>query len=321
MRAPRHTREEVRGDGRHGGRGPVRPPARALSPEQSSGPRTPLSDPTTLSYVQSTAGNSVAVQMLRGDGRNSAEEPAVQRVPTETAAAPEPRSVFHFDSDSETESETETATATKPDADALTPEQEARLPYHKSLRALRTVIRKGMIAPEAQDKKWTVKAKIDPGAPWTSSEFRDEGEVGHVWLEVTSPLGESTEFGFYPQTPSPFLSVPGVIICPDGHGGDKEQKTASVGLEQVLQGYQAAFARKDAKYNLTLYNCASFASDVWEAMTGRPLPKGLLISNPAAASDSIKSERDLRAAYGDKRNDDTEDLIEMLTSGHIPPAM
>ncbi|MFJ2214538.1 hypothetical protein ACIQVO_20775 [Streptomyces sp. NPDC101062] len=285
------------------------------------------SDPATLSYVQSTAGNAVAVQMLRGDGRNSAEEPAVQRVPTDTAAAsiqapapaPEPRSVFHFDSDSETESETEAPA--KPAADAPTPEQEARLPYHKSLRALRTVIRKGMIAPEAQDKKWTVKAKIDPGAPWTSSEFRDEGEVGHVWLEITSPLGDSTEFGFYPQTPSPLLSVPGEIICPDGHGGDKEQKTASVGLEQVLHGYQAAFARKDAKYNLTLYNCASFASDVWEAMTGRPLPKGLIISNPASASDSIKSERELRKAYGDKQNDDTEDLIEMLTSGHIPPAM
>ncbi|MFJ7997735.1 hypothetical protein ACIQ7D_11405 [Streptomyces sp. NPDC096310] len=273
------------------------------------------SDPAALSYVQSTAGNAVAIQMLRGDGRSSATQPTVQRVPTEEAAPAEPRSVFHFDSDSETESESESASKTE------TPEPDNQLPYHKSLRALRTVIRKGMIAPEARDKKWTVKAKIDPGASWTSSEFRDEGEVGHVWLEVTSPLGDSTEFGFYPQTPSPLLSVPGEIICPDRHGGDKEQKTASVGLEQVLRGYHAAFARKDAKYNFTMYNCASFASDIWEAMTGRPLPNGLIISNPASASDSIKTERDLRKVYGDRKNEGTEDLIEMLSSGLIPPAM
>ncbi|MFE4060525.1 hypothetical protein ACFXP3_30270, partial [Streptomyces sp. NPDC059096] len=304
MRAPRHTHEEAQRDGRHGGRVPVRAPGRALSPESQTGPRTVPSDPAALSFVQSTAGNAVAVQMLR-DGRGPAEGPAVQRVPTETAGgpgqaqapAPELRSVFESDTESESESEAETVT--NPAVNAPTPEQEAQLPYHKSLRALRTVIRKGMISPDAQDKKWTVKAKIDPGTSWTSREFRDDGEVGHVWLEVTSPLGDSTEFGFYPQTPSPVLSVPGEIVCPDKHGGDKEQKTASVGFEQVLEGYRAAFARKDAKYNLTMYNCASFASDVWEAMTGRPLPKGLLISNPASAADSVKAERDLRAAYGD----------------------
>ncbi|MFE3824312.1 hypothetical protein [Streptomyces sp. NPDC059092] len=272
-------------------------------------------DRAALSYVQSTAGNGVAALMMRGGGQSSAAEPAVQRMPATESAAPELRSVFDFDSDSESESEPE------PAANAPAPEQDPDLPYHKSLRALRTVIRKGKIAPEARDKKWTVKAKIDPGAPWTSSEFRDEGEVGHVWLEITSPLGDSTEFGFYPQTPSPVRSVPGEIICPDRHGGDKEQKTASVGLEQVLMGYHAAFARKDAKYNLTMYNCASFASDVWESMTGRPLPTGLLISNPASTLDSIKTERDLREAYGDQRSDATDDMIEMLSSGHIPPAM
>ncbi|MFM9447231.1 hypothetical protein [Streptomyces acidiscabies] len=60
----------------------------------------------------------------------------------------------------------------------------------------------------------TVEAKIDPGAPWTSAEFRNEDAVRHVWIEVTSPLGDSAEFGFYPQEPS-LQSVPGVIVCPD----------------------------------------------------------------------------------------------------------
>ncbi|MGW2325389.1 hypothetical protein ACWC5C_06440 [Streptomyces sp. NPDC001700] len=296
-----------------------------MSPEPLlPGLRTAPSDPATLSYVQSAAGNAAAVHMMRGGRQASATLPAVQRMPAEEStaqsttqatapsAAQEPRSVFEWDSDSDSDA----------DSNATVTEQDDALPFHKSLRALRTLIRQGMNAPEAQGKAWTVKAKIDPGAPWTSHAFRNEDEVGHVWIEVTSPLGDSTEFGFYPQTPS-VRSVPGEIICPDNHGGDKEQKTESVGLDAVLRGYQAAFARKDAKYSLATYNCASFASDVWESMTGKPLPNGLIIPNPASATESVQSERELRAVYGgDKRmSTDAEDLIEMVSSGRIPPAL
>ena len=261
--------------------------------------------------LQRAVGNAAVANMMRGGQQPPTALPAVQRMPPEESPAQEPRSVFESDSESESDSGSE-ATATVEDTE---------LPFHKSLRALRTVIRQGMNSAEAHGKPWTVKAKIDPGAPWTSAEFRNEDAVGHVWIEVTSPLGDSTEFGFYPQEPS-LLRVPGVIVCPDRHGGDKEQKTERVGIEAVLLGYHAAFARKDATYSLAEYNCASFASDVWEAMTGKPLPNGLLIANPASASESVSSERELREAFaGQQPSDEIEDLIEMTSSGRIPPAM
>ncbi|GAQ54697.1 hypothetical protein a10_04512 [Streptomyces acidiscabies] len=261
--------------------------------------------------LQRAVGNAAVANMVRGGQQPPTALPAVQRMPPEESPAQEPRSVFESDSESESDSGSE-ATATVEDTE---------LPFHKSLRALRTVIRQGMNSAEAHGKPWTVKAKIDPGAPWTSAEFRNEDAVGHVWIEVTSPLGDSTEFGFYPQEPS-LQSVPGVIVCPDRHGGDKEQKTARVGIEAVLLGYHAAFARTDATYNLATYNCAGFASDIWESMTGKPLPNGLLIANPASASESVRTERELREAFaGQQTGNDLEDLIEMASSGLIPPAL
>ncbi|MFE3560554.1 hypothetical protein ACFXKW_37760 [Streptomyces sp. NPDC059193] len=178
-----------------------------------------------------------------------------------------------------------------------------------------------MAMPDPYAQAWTVRAKIDPGAPWTSPEFFDGEGVGHVWLEVISPLGESMEFGFYPQNPS-VRSVQGMIICPDRHGGDKERKTATISLQDVALGYHAAFDRRDTRYQLAGYNCASFASDVWQAMTGKPLPNGLLIPNPSSAAESVRIERELRKAFnGQPMSDGVEDLIEMTSSGVIPPAM
>jgi len=260
--------------------------------------------------LQRTVGNAAVANMVRGGQPPPTALPAVQRMPQEESPAQELRSVFESDSESDSDSGSE-ATVTAEDTE---------LPFHKNLRALRTVIRRGMNSPEAHGKPWTVTAKIDPGAPWTNAEFR-EGEVGHVWIEVTSPLGDSAEFGFYPQEPS-FLPTPGVIICPDRHGGDKEQKTAKVGIEAVLLGYHAAFARTDATYSFTTYNCAGFASDIWESMTGKPLPNGLLIANPASAAESVETERELREAFAGQQTDgDLEDLIEMASSGLIPPAL
>jgi hypothetical protein len=110
--------------------------------------------------------------------------------------------------------------------------------------------------------------------------------------------------------------------APDRHGGDREQKTATVGLDDVLRGYRGAYDRADAQYHLPSYNCASFASDIWEAMTGRPLPNGLLVPNPASAAHAVGSERALRTAFaGQKMSDGMEDLIEMIGSGLIPPAL
>jgi hypothetical protein len=83
-----------------------------------------------------------------------------------------------------------------------------------------------------------------------------------------------------------------------------------------------AHRRADAKYNLTGYNCSSFASEVWQAMTGSALPNGLLLANPASAADSVKTERTLREAFaGQQISGEMEDLIDMISSGHVPPAL
>jgi hypothetical protein len=233
-------------------------------------------------------------------------------MPTEESTTQEPRSVFEWGSDSESESESQ----------AGGPVQDDVLPHHKDLVPLRRVIRRTMNSAEARRKSWTVTAKIDPGASWTSREFLAEAEVGHVWIHVTSPLGDSTEFGFYPQEEAAVQSVPGQIICPDEHGGDTEHKTVTVDLEAVVRGYHAAFARRDAKYHLSAYNCASFASDVWKAMTGAPLPNGLVIPNPASTAQAVRTERDMRKAFGEQSADgDVADLIDMMSSGLVAPGM
>ncbi|WP_326729629.1 hypothetical protein [Streptomyces phaeochromogenes] len=282
----------------------TRTPARTTPAPAPALGTAPLS-PAALLSLQRSAGNAAVARL------------AVQRVPTETQGAPaptteEPRSVFDFDSDSESDAE----------SDVTATQEDNVLPFHKSLFALRKVIRAGMNSEQGKGGKWTVTARIDPGAPWTSAEFRNEDEVGHVWLELTSPVGDSTTFGFYPRNGAGVLPVPGEIICPDHHGGEKEQKTAGVGLDDVLNGYRAALGRVDAKYHLATYNCASFASDVWRAMTGNPLPSGMVISNPASAAESVRAEREMRKSFnGQEMTGDMEDLIEMVSSGHIPPAL
>lgn len=301
-----------------------------------------MPSPAALLSLQRSAGNAAVTRMVRherdtagaGGGlsgrRPGAATPTVQRVPSdgERRDGPaEPRSVFESDSESDSESGTASVATVTPQDDVL--------PYHRDLRALRALIRRAIDAensPGAHEdgsggkekspgRRWIVTAKIDPGASWTSRDFRD-GEVGHVWLELISPLGQSTQFGFYPKTPAGVGSVPGEILCPDPHRGDTERKTAAVGLQDVLSGYRAAFSRANAKYHLAGYNCASFASDVWEAMTGRPLPNGLLLANPASAAESVRTERRLRASFaGEQMSGELEEMIDMISSGRVPPAL
>ncbi|NLU70583.1 hypothetical protein [Streptomyces sp. HNM0574] len=298
-RAGREERRGERGPRRAARRAPVGG-SRAGAPSGAAG----------LAELQGAAGNDAVVRMLR-EGRQGAGAPAVQRVPEE--GAQEPRSVFESDTDSASESGAPAGEQAK--------SEEAALPFHKRLRPLRTVIEKGRTSPEAKDKPWTVTAKIDSGASWVSRDFY-RGEVGHVWIEVVSPLGDSTEFGFYPAEPITVRSAPGEIMCPDGHEGHDERKTARVGFDDVVEGYHAAFARTGARYHLGGYNCAAFASEVWNAMTGKPLPNGLLVANPASAAESVGAERELRKAYGEgPLSDETEDLIEQASSGRMPPAM
>ncbi|MCX4549389.1 hypothetical protein OG204_19950 [Streptomyces sp. NBC_01387] len=324
----------------HEQRNPAEGRGRASARPRTAPPTAPLlrtgSPQADMRAWQNRAGNAVATRML-GQEEQSGRPQAVQRMPADNGrpggpapAAQELRSVFESDS---SDSESDSASAS-----AAAAEQDNVLPYHRDLRALRALIRRAMEAEQNSEKEkknsgkekrssaqnarnWTVTVKIDPGASWTSRDFRN-GEVGHVWLSLTSPLGQSTQFGFYPKTMAGATSVPGEILCPDPHGGDKEQKSVSVGLQEVLSGYHAAFARADARYHLGGYNCASFASDVWKAMTGSPLPNGFLISNPASAAESIRSERELRSAFaGQEMTGGLEDLIDMVTSGNIVPPM
>ncbi|MEU6083022.1 hypothetical protein [Streptomyces sp. NPDC047108] len=316
------------------GRRPA-PPAPALrnAEDETAGPGEPggqTSEPPGV-IVEEGEGEAAASQppLPHSDFLVSAGDPLgglVSTVPQEPgqqrAGAAWPDSFFDSDSDvSDSDDESDAGSESGAGSgETAGPEAEA-LPYHKSLRALRTLIVKAMRSPNAGGGEWILRAKIDPGASWTSRDFWG-GEVGHVWLELISPLGRSQTFGFYPVEQVTGPSVPGEIICPDGHGGAQEQTTATVGLQEVLRGYRAALARVDASYQLASYNCASFASEIWKAMTGDALPNGMLVPNPASAATTVRIGRDLRQQLDtEEMSSDMEDLIDQISSGRIPPAL
>ncbi|CAL9538145.1 hypothetical protein SUDANB145_04163 [Streptomyces sp. enrichment culture] len=160
------------------------------------------------------------------------------------------------------------------------------LPMNELIAPLRTFLRKSVADGEADAYKVTVKA--DRGQPWTSPGFYREFEVGHVWIQVETGSGRRTSFGFYPEAGAgPVQSVPGMIRCPEPHVRYTDKISERVPLEDVVRGYLVAHRRSREPYNFLRYNCTSFAAEVWHAVTGQGLPRGMVVSNPASAGSGI----------------------------------
>ncbi|MFJ4692922.1 DUF4157 domain-containing protein [Streptomyces sp. NPDC088766] len=160
------------------------------------------------------------------------------------------------------------------------------LPLDELIAPLRTFIRKSVADGEADSYKVTVKA--DRGKPWTSPDFYQDYEVGHVWIQWETSSRKRASFGFYPQAGAgPVQSVPGMIRCPEPHRRYDDKLSVNVSLRDVVRGYMLAHQRSGEDYNFLRYNCTSFAAEVWRAMTGRTLPRGMVVSNPASTGSGI----------------------------------
>ncbi|MFJ4620037.1 hypothetical protein [Streptomyces sp. NPDC088812] len=160
------------------------------------------------------------------------------------------------------------------------------LPLNELLAPLRTFIRKSVADGEAHAYKVTVKA--DRGKPWTSPGFYREFEVGHVWIQLETNSRKRISFGFYPEAGAgPVQNVPGMVRCPEPHSTYTDKVSEQVSLTDVVRGYQRAHQRSGRPYNFLRYNCTSFAAEVWDAVTGRALPRGWVVSNPASAGSAM----------------------------------
>ncbi|MFJ8000403.1 DUF4157 domain-containing protein [Streptomyces sp. NPDC096310] len=158
------------------------------------------------------------------------------------------------------------------------------LPEHPALRPLRALLLQERLD---ETSKLKVTLKVDAGNLL-------QGDVGHAWIEITGSDGKKVSFGFYPEGEDlPLLNnVPGGVMCPDPHRGVTQRESKKASLRRILDGYQIAYQKANEAYNLTQYNCTSFAGQVWTAMTGESIPRNLLTTaglinmvapNPAAA--------------------------------------
>ncbi|MFF3503700.1 hypothetical protein [Streptomyces sp. NPDC003247] len=160
------------------------------------------------------------------------------------------------------------------------------LPLNELIAPFRTFIRESVEDGETESYKVTVKA--DRGKPWHTPGFYRDFEVGHVWVQLETGNGKRTSFGFYPKgLAGPVQSVPGMIRCPEPHHAYTDKFSQHVPLSDVIGAYMLAHRRSGESYNFLRYNCTSFAAEIWQAMTGQRLPRGMLVSNPASAGSAL----------------------------------
>ncbi|WP_073952834.1 hypothetical protein [Streptomyces kebangsaanensis] len=147
-----------------------------------------------------------------------------------------------------------------------------RMPESQALRPLRALLMRELL--DNSDKKLKVTLVVDAGS-------LQQGDVGHAWIEITGSNGEQVSFGFYPAGEELELlgDVKGGVECPDLHEDFTHRESKKVKLDQIVNGYRIAHEKAEAAYNLTQYNCTTFAGQVWKAMTGQGVPQNLLTLN------------------------------------------
>ncbi|NGO70655.1 hypothetical protein [Streptomyces boncukensis] len=161
-------------------------------------------------------------------------------------------------------------------------------------------------------KKLKVTLKVE------EADLRRE-RPGHTWIEVNGSEGAQVSFGFYPHGDWRTLTgVDGGVVCPDPHRRFTNRESANVPLSQVFDGYQVAHEKVLADYHLALYNCTSFAGEVWKAMTGRNIPTdwiGTLVANPTSTSEAVAGRQGTRR---DNRLPGMESRMEGPMRGVVP---
>lgn len=144
------------------------------------------------------------------------------------------------------------------------------------------------------------------GSPF-SSEFWQDLDVGHCWVDIRRPDGRkdswgytATDVGGFPRT-RPWKTVGGRVLHPDGSRGATGTITAAIDEDQLSKGERWAESRSD-KYNLFGLNggnsCATFAQGFYEEASGKKAPTGALgalVANPnslsAAMNKHLAAER------------------------------
>ncbi|WP_329060133.1 eCIS core domain-containing protein [Streptomyces sp. NBC_01429] len=194
--------------------------------------------------------------------------------------------------------------------------QGINLPENPALRPLRALLLRERLEDTSRLK---VTLKVDAGNLL-------QGDVGHAWIEITGSDGKKVSFGFYPEGEDlPLLNnVPGGVMCPDSHRAVTQRESKKASLRRILDGYQIAYQKANEAYNLTQYNCTSFAGQVWTAMTGESIPRNLLTTaglinmvapNPAAAGAGLDRHQAPRL---DRRRERIRTNIQGPMRGVLP---
>jgi len=162
------------------------------------------------------------------------------------------------------------------------------------------------------------------GSPF-SSEFWQDLDVGHCWVDVRKPDGRKDSWGYtakdvrsFPRS-RPWKTVGGRVLHPDGSRGATGTLTEPIDEDQLAKGERWAESQGD-NYNLFGLNgghsCATFAKGFYEEASGKKAPTGALgalIANPNSFSDAMnkKLERDRKK----KKTDEPENVEDTEPGG------
>lgn len=161
--------------------------------------------------------------------------------------------------------------------------------------------------PGAKPKTAEVTLSAKSGGSPFSSEFWQDLDVGHCWVDIRKPDGRKDSWGYTAKdvrnfpTSRPWKTVGGRVLHPDGSRGATGTLTEAIDEDQLAKGERWAESRSD-KYNLFGLNggnsCATFAQGFYEEASGKKAPTGALgalVANPnslsAAMNKKLERER------------------------------
>jgi hypothetical protein len=148
---------------------------------------------------------------------------------------------------------------------------------------------------EATNPNIEITIAADKDAEWWTPEWYSELEVGHSWIDIKMPDQSEDSYGFWPvdvfNPKRPWRDVPGEVHNPDTEHPPTALLTEKITAEQLMNGLKYAASKATAMYNLLMFNCTTFAREMFEKATGKSAPSGgLLIDDPNDLHDSIEEQ-------------------------------
>ncbi|GAB4544990.1 MAG: hypothetical protein Tsb0020_55760 [Haliangiales bacterium] len=143
-----------------------------------------------------------------------------------------------------------------------------------------------VVTPKAEPS-YELQVLVDPQARWADQRGFREVAVGHTWVRLVAPTGQSNSWGYWPgeelAVTAPHESVRGEVKSPDGEQVMLSARAADVNTHRYEIAEEAAArvaytanaqAQAPGSYNLFDHNCVDFVREL-AAEAGVDVPDGV----------------------------------------------